>query len=205
MVTLRTACMIAVCAVLLPALPAAARGPGDGLYGRYDRPFTLAFGAGGGVAAEAGAASGVAVGELRLRHLDVAGPFVSLAFGPEAAGHAVAGVEIRPLFPLLFLENAFTGREVLDLFLQSLGVELGVAVTPFGSGMGAGLAWGVAAEVPLVPPSVWGQGVWLRLGLRQVRAPTAFQGGPERSASGWLGYATVSVKLGAGRSTTRPE
>jgi hypothetical protein len=191
-----------VLALLAVAAPAQALGPGDGVYGRYDHPFTLALGVGGGVSMVGGQAAGTFVGEARLRHLDVGGPFVSVSHGPGAGGHVVAGVEIRPLFPLLFLRNAFTGHEVPDLILQSLGVELGVAVAPLDGDVGAGFAVGVGMEVPLVPPSRWGQGVWLRLAARHVRAATGFQRGPDRSAGEWTAFATLGIKLGVGGGAT---
>jgi hypothetical protein len=194
--------VFALLAALWPAGAARAAGPGDGVHGRYDHPFTLMVGAGGGVVTAGGEARGTFLGELRLRHLDAAGPFISGRYGPDAGGHLVAGIEIRPLFPLLFLKDMFTGREVVDLILQSFGVELGVAVAPLDGGVGAGFAVGLGVELPLVPPSAWAQGAWLRLAVRHVRAAASFQGGPDHLASEWTFGATLGVKLGLGADKT---
>lgn len=196
---------VVVAVVCTAAGAARAEGPGDGLYGRWDRAFTMSLGLGGGVARSAGADHAVMVGELRLRHLDSAGPFVAGRWGPHADSQLVLGVEIRPLFPMLFLEDHFSGYEAWDLLVQSLGIEMGPALVPLDSHLGVGLALGAGLEVPLVLPSWWAQGVWLRLAFRYVLAPARFQSGPGRNASGWTAYATLAVKTSvAAPVTIRP-
>lgn len=173
-------------------------GPGDGVYGRYEAPFLLALGAGGGSTWVDGTAEASMVAELRLRHVAAAGPFVAGRWAPDGGSHVVLGVEVLPLFPMLFLENLFTGRERLDRTIQSLGLELGAALLPVGEEAGLGLAVGAGAEVPLVLPSQWAQGVWLRLAFRYVHAPARWQAGPAGDASEWTALATLVVQLPVG-------
>lgn len=173
---------------------ARADGPGDGLYGRFDGDLALTVGAGGGVRGRDGAARGTLVGELRLRIADGAGPFVSGEWSPEGPSQLVVGIELRPLFPSLFLLDRSTGYELLDLVLQSLGLELGAALTPLNRGVGVGFVVGGGIEIPFVLPSMWGDGVWLRLGARYLRATPRDQGGPEVAGSGYSVYGALLFK-----------
>ncbi len=188
---------LALAATLLcPPSAARAEGRGDGLYGRWDQDFTLEIGLGGGVTFADGAEGASMMAELRLRIIDAAGPFLAGRWGPNAGESLVVGVELRPLFPALFLMDASTGRERLDLFLQSLGLEIGAAFFLDGSA-DAGLAIGVGLEVPLVLPSRWAQGVWLRLAARRVHAPRDYRnldGASPRSE--WTLYATLNLEWG---------
>jgi len=187
----------AVAALVLAAVAGAsatarADGGGDGVYGRLDGDVVLAAGAGGGyrTGPEAGA-----VGELQLRasYLGTAGLLVAPSVGPTA--RLLLAVDFRPLFPALFLQNLFTGSEWLDLLVQSVGLELGAAVDRLDEpdGRGVGLAVGFGVDVPLVLPSMWGHGVFLRLGARHVRAPAADQVAPSGGAADWTLCAVLTV------------
>ncbi|MFW5925642.1 MAG: hypothetical protein ACOCV4_05715 [Myxococcota bacterium] len=202
---------LALCTVvgcLLGAAEARAQGPGDGVYGRFDASWTMSLGVGAGASrrTEGGDAVPSVVGELRFRHLDSAGPFVAGRWAPEGHGHVVVGAEIRPLFPLLFLENLFTGHERWDLLIESWGLELGAAVLPFDGEAGVGLAMGTGLEVPLVLSSTRARGLGLRLAFRYVHAPDRWQAGPARDASEWTALATLAVDLAlpSGGASIRP-
>ncbi|MDH5490709.1 MAG: hypothetical protein OEY14_01920 [Myxococcales bacterium] len=148
-----------------PGAHARAEDPGDGVYGRLDADSTLAFGLGGGVELERGTPAICA--ELRLRFLDAAGPLLGLRWEPAQGVSLLGGVELRPLWPALFLSDRAMGRERLELLLHSLGVELGASLA-LGGVAAWGWFWGVGAELPIVLPSSWARGLWLRLGARQL-------------------------------------
>jgi hypothetical protein len=199
-------------AVALPLLlgtwpaPVAAEGPGDGLYGRWDGDWSLHVGAGAGASWETSERQATLLGELRLRYVDAAGPVLSGRWGPDGGEHLFVGVELRPLFPALFLEGLSTGWEFVDLLIQSLGIEVGVAWLPLNGDTGAGLGVGLGMEAPLVLPSWWGDGVWLRFGTRYVRAQPSDRSGPQTELEGWTLYATIAVKaiFGHAVSTWEP-
>lgn len=183
----------------LLCLPASARadGPGDGLYGRWDQDFTLEVGLGGGVTFVDDREAASLMAELRLRIIDAAGPFLAARWGPDAGESLVVGVELRPLFPALFLMDLSTGRERLDLFVQSLGLEIGAAFFLDGE-VDAGLAIGMGLELPLVLPSQWAQGVWLRVAARRVFAPRDYLNlGDSVGRSEWTLYASLNLEWGA--------
>ncbi len=167
----------------------------DGLYGRWDQDLVLALGAGGGATIAPGDADPVAVGDVRLRFLGAAGPVVSGAWAPDATPHLFVGAELRPLFPALFLLDYSTNKPFVDLLLQSISVELGAAFLLDGQ-RSTGFGVGLALEIPLVYPTVFAQGLWLRLGARRVIAPSEWASinGPGRSH--WVAMATLVVALG---------
>jgi hypothetical protein len=185
-----------VLAALL-AIPHHARAD-DGVYGRFDGDVMLSIAAGGGAWVAGPAVEPTLVAELRLRYLDAVGPFVGgqLITGTAPTGRIHAGLELRPLFPALFLLNLWTGVEVLDLTLQSLGVELGVAVAPLGGTgdrVGVAFAVGLGLEIPVVPPSVLAHGIFVRLAARHVRAGPNDHAGPGGGVADWTLVALLSV------------
>ena len=159
----------------------------DGLYGRFDGDVMIAGGVGGGVAVDRDEVSGLVTAEFRARYLDAVGPFALVEGWSSGWARVVVGVDVRPLFPTLFLLNAFTGNEWLDLTLQSLGLELGVGVGPLGGPDEVGAAWvvGMAAEFPVVLPSVFGQGMFFRLAARHTTAGSQDVAAPSSGASDW--------------------
>ena len=105
--------------------------------------------------------------------------------------------------PALFLQTMSTGHEWLDVFLQSLGFELGAGFALDGHGH-VGLAWGLAIEVPLVVPSRFAEGVYLRLAARHVNASPSYQLTDDaRDRSEWTGYATLVFQLGLGNRVAK--
>ncbi len=180
----------------------------DGVYRRWDTDLAVAVGAGGGVVfpgADADIASAVVV-EARLRIIDTAGPVVSYRWSGDAGGYLFLGVELRPLWPALFLVDQPTGIEWLDLFIQSFGVEVGAVILPLGDpdgadvDLGVGLGIGLAIEVPLIVPSRMhgaARGLFLRLAARRVDATARFRASPDRlDMSEWSLSATLQMSLG---------
>ena len=208
---MRTAALLlALASSLIAVSRARADGPGDGLYGRFDSDFTLAVGVGGGATwrqePDAGhAVHGTAVADARLLVLDAAGPFLSARWGPHAGAYVLAGVELRPLFPALFLLNLSTGHEWVDLFVQSLSVELGAAMLPLSGDLGVGLAVGLGVEVPLLVPTRFAQGLSLRIGARRITAGPGDRNGPDRRASEWSLLTSLVIKTSVGSTTASRE
>ncbi len=189
---------------------------GDGVYRRWDSDVAFALEASGGVWLDGDQASpAVSVG-LRARIADAAGPVVTYRWasdggeGATRGGDALmVGIEVRPLWPALFLTDNATGREWLDLFLQSFAVELGAVFTPLATEgeRGVGLAVGVSIDLPLMLPTHTRgtfRGISLRLGARRIDATRSFAGTPDDvDRSGWLLTAGLTATLGGGSGPTR--
>lgn len=177
---------------------------GDGVYRRFDHDLMLAFGVGGGVVL-ADEDEPALVLDVRARVIDAGGLVLSYRYAPESKNQLFVGFELKPLWPALFLTSSSTGREWLDLFLQSLGVELGVAMMPLGDDTGYGLGIGVSLEVPLSLPSNT-TGAFhranLRLAARRVDATRGYLGtddGVDRSE--WSLMATLQIIVGVSGNT----
>ena len=145
------------------AVDARAEGAVEPSYGRVEGDVTLVAGAGGAVASGGPRAEG----ELRARYLETAGvfgtyedgPIVGLDAGPRRV--VAAGLELRPLFLYRWLQGHETHRARLDLAIDSLGLELGLAWQqpqgrPFASS--PGFEVGLGLEVPLLLDAT---GLWL--------------------------------------------
>ena len=160
---------------LAPAPAAADAWGGDGLYGRFDGDVWLGAALGGGAAlvdARAGQGTrGTATFELRARFLDSVGPFSYVQVhdfaGETRAWQFGGGVEIRPLFLARFLTARSLGSAWLDVLIDSLGLEVGVAALGVEARPRAALVVGGGLEVPLV---LGAPRVSLRLGVRWVHA-----------------------------------
>lgn len=167
---------------LAGASPAAvARANGDGAYGRLDGDLSFVGGVGGAVVAHGGRP--MLTGDLRLRYLESAGASFSYeeadALGRPAAGELrrslLAGVELRPLFPVRFLKAKQTGRAFFDLMLDSFALDVGSfwAVREGHSTARPGLYAGLALEAPLAARA---SGPWLRLSAQVRWADTRLEG-----------------------------
>lgn len=164
-------------------------------YGRIDGDVAFVVGAGmvvapRGVLAEA---------ELRVRYLDSAGAFVTYEDAPLVGSPAeprrciVAGVELRPMFLLRWLQGLETEHAALDLWIDSIGLELGALwLQPAGDGFGAraGVQFGLGMEVPLTGAAT-GPWVGLRGGLRWSDDALAF--GAVRSADDRSAYLALTI------------
>jgi len=194
---------IALACLLWPALAQA--DDGDGVYDRFDRDLTVAADVGGGMVLDGVDPRATVTADLRFRIIDAAGPAIGLRWGPaddvgSGHGHVFVGVELRPLFPALFLLDMSTGNEWVDLFIQSFGIELGAALFVFDDDFGVGLAVGLSLSIPLLLPS-WTEGpfqsIALRLGARRVDATASFRGAPEVDRSEWTISAALSFAFAA--------
>lgn len=164
----------------------------DGVYGRFDHGLVFALGAGGSLSTNGELR---AEGEVRIRILDAAGPSLSISGGPDRQTFVLAGIELRPLFPALFLLDAWSGNEWLDVFLQSIGIDLGAAFFP-GSG-GVAFAYGFSVEVPLAlsAPGAF-DGLGLRIAARRIAPSNAFAPAPGSQSGHFSIMATLSLHLG---------
>jgi len=163
-------------AVCFPGL-GFADSPGDGVYGRFDGDVSVSEAMGAG-------AMGVSnpelllSAELRARYLDSAGVVLAFGWRPAVADASFfAGVELRPFFPVRFLINGFSGHELLDRMVDSIGIELGAVFAPLDSMVGVGLGFGVGFDLP------FSDSVAVHLGMRHHRLSADDQGGPDRSIS----------------------
>jgi hypothetical protein len=185
-------------AVLLLSLSSdAAAQEGDGAYGRLDHDVIFSVGVGGGFVVD-GPSDGMLLAEVRARYLDMVGVLVAPEWQVDAIGRLIVAVEMRPLWPARFLLNGFSGNEWLDLFLESVSVELGAAILPLTDQVGAGLAIGLGLDVPILVPSIFADGLMLHLGARHVRAGPSDQAAPVTGGvSDWTFAASLVVKFGA--------
>ena len=136
------------------------------------------------------------VAELRARVIDAAGVVVAFDGAPAGPDHLFVGLELRPLWPALFLMDLSNGHERWDLLLESIGVEIGAGLTPLGDELGVGLSWGLGLEFPLVLPEDFARGVWLRMGARHQAVHRADPGAPNGGESAWLAYAAIALRGG---------
>lgn len=183
-------------------IPSARAQDGDGVYGRFDASSSVVLGAGAIVAAETGDVG--ALLDARVRVIDAAGLATSVVLAPDRRTRLFAGVELRPLFPGLFLQSMSTGRWFVDLLIQSLGVELGVDVA-LARNAPVGFVWGLSLEVPILSPERFAHGLGIRLGMRH----TAFFGdarpNPTRDASGYELYGMLAIGFDAGQAVANWE
>jgi hypothetical protein len=136
----------------------------DTTYGRIDGDLGVSFGLGAtfGPSAPRGAA------DLRLRYLDTAGLFVTYEDGLSATSSdprrlVAAGFELRPLFLARWLSGREWSLARLDLFFDSLGLELGAFLEqPVGGPFTnrPGLQASLGLEVPILPSA---SGPWIGL------------------------------------------
>lgn len=136
--------------------------------GRIDGDLALVAGGGAVVAARGPRVEG----EMRIRYLDSAGLFVTyedaVGSGSEPVRVVSAGIELRPLFLGRWLRGLETGSGRLDLWVDSFGLEMGVAFSqPDGSAFASsrGLQVGLGVEVPILA-SATGPWVGVHAGMR---------------------------------------
>jgi hypothetical protein len=190
--------VIVATVMVLSSLAGAVRAQreGDGLYGRWDRGLTLAFGVGGGATWLRRQADPNVIGEARFLIADAAGVALSGRWGPDSGQHLFLGVDLRPLFPALFFLYKQTWNEFADLLLQSIFFEIGPAFLLDGErsvGLGVGFGFGL----PLYRPLTTVRGLWLRIASRYVNADPSFQNTqPTTDRTEWTLYATFVVRLG---------
>lgn len=175
--------------IVLAAVPAAAH-DGDGAYGRLANDLTLEAAIGGGAAFVDEAVEGAGTLELRARYLDMAGVLLGGELREEGSRLIVAA-DVRPLFLARFLTSLSFGDRFWDVLVDSIGIDLGLAVVPLGQGVGAALAVGFGVDVPLVFFGDGYEGLSLRLAGRHVAALPTDRFGPEGGVNDWLAMAAL--------------
>ena len=168
--------------------------------------MVLSLGGGGAIALGSQESAGALVVEARARIIDTAGPLLSYRWSPRFGGHLFLGAEIRPLWPALFLLDLSTHNEWFDLFLQSIGLEIGAVFLPLGQPQKTDLerhvafGVGVAASLPLLLPTRTSgslRGVFLRLSARHINSSSRFRKLPIRdSTREWMVFATLEISFG---------
>ncbi|MDP3274896.1 MAG: hypothetical protein Q8Q09_06830 [Deltaproteobacteria bacterium] len=146
----------------------------DGVYGRLDHDTALSVEAGGGIAVSNGALRPGFSATIRARALDTLGLFAGYdhAFGAVRHDAISLGLDLRVLTLGRIFSDLERGPRTLDLFLDSITLELGASLVRPGErwGQGSGIAWivGGGAELPLY----WNQGTALmfRASVRWIHA-----------------------------------
>lgn len=167
----------------------------DASHGRFDGDLGVA----GAVGMTVGPRGPRAGGDLRFRYLSTAGLFATYEDGPVVGSKAeprralALGVELRPLFLARWATGRHLGAPRLDLFVDSLALELGaVFVEPAGARFGArpGLQAGLGLELPFFA-SASGPFAALHGGVRW--SDVALSGGPLEGPSDRAFYLTVAL------------
>jgi hypothetical protein len=173
-----------------------ARGEGaEATYGRLGGDVTLVAAAGGVIAS-----GGPRIeGELRVRYLESAGIFATYEDGSFAGASAdpqrvlAAGLELRPLFLARWLKGHETAQPLLDLTVDSIGLELGATVLqPARASFGArsGIEVGLGVEVPLAARA---DGPWVGVHGGVRWSDEALASARVNGASDREGYVAVSI------------
>lgn len=173
----------------------AAGGASEATYGRVAGDVTLVAAAGGAMAS-----GGPRVeGELRMRYLESAGLFATYEDGLFAGSSAdpqrvlAGGLELRPLFLARWLKGHETAQPLVDLTVDSIGLELGATlVQPAGASFGArtGLEVGLGVEVPLAGEA---DGPWVGLHGGVRWSDEALASGRVNGPSDREGYLALTI------------
>jgi len=183
-----------VLVISLLALAAPAAADDDGAYGRLVGDLTLEAALGGGAAFEGEAIRGAGTLELRARYVDMAGLLIGGELRYDGRSRVVIAADLRPLFLGRFLMNLSLGDRFWDLLLDSIGIDLGVALVPLDEDIGAALAIGFGLDVPLVFFGEGYEGISLRLAGRHVAALPTDRLGPDDGINDWLAMAAIVVR-----------
>jgi hypothetical protein len=151
------------------------------VYGELEGLLTFGLAAGGGLnsGGSRGSPAPLVTGQADLLLLSTIGVKLgyethadSVAPGVDLRQHSFfVDFDVRPLFLTLFYTNLYTGRELLDLFLYSIGLEIGLSYerTAIGgtfeqSESSVGFHIGLGFELPLYRRR--GRGLYLRFEVR---------------------------------------
>lgn len=185
-------------AALLALGPARARADeGDTVYGRLDGDLALSAGIGGGVAfldRIGPDVTGTTTIELRARLVDTGGLLIAPEWRPEGDSRLVIALDLRPLFLVRFLSNLQSGDRWVDLLVDSIGIDLGVAIGPLSSDVGLATALGLGVDVPLFLPDGVHGGLFLHLGARWVGALATDQLAPPGGTQDVIAIAVLTVR-----------
>jgi hypothetical protein len=153
----------------------------DTVYGRFAGDLVFSAALGGGAAfldPSSRDVVGVASAELRTRVVDTGGLVVAPEWRPEGMSRITLAADLRPLFLMRFVTNSESGERALDLFVDSIGLDLGVALTPLNDHLGAAFSLGFGFDVPVFSFDGDADGLFLRAQLRWCHAGVADQLGP---------------------------
>lgn len=151
----------------------------DGVYGRLRRDTVFVLEGGGGFAVGGGEVRPSFNGTVRARALDTIGLFAAYQNAPGASRSDALGLglDLRILTMARIFSDLERGPRLLDLWLDSIGLELGAAWlrpgAPVHQGSGVGFWLGAGMEVPLFWSS--GDAFCLRLQGRWTHS-SAFDG-----------------------------
>jgi len=176
---------------LMVLAPLSAKAQDHAAHGRLQGDVTLEGLVGGGATFEGDRVSGAAAAELRARYLDMAGVMAGVEIRPEGASRVLLMGDLRPLFFARFILGGMFGDRYWDLLVDSIGVDLGVAVTPLDGDVGVAFAVGFGVDVPLFFFGEGLSGVALRLFGRHVAAAETDRFGPNGGASDWIAGALL--------------
>lgn len=182
-----------------------ARAHDDGVWGRFGSDLVFSVGADAGaslgdpaVNARGGDEPAFALDvELRLRVLDSAGIVLRPEWRPEGASRFGVALDVRPVFLTRFLFGGSTDDRYWDLFLDSIGVDLGIAtLAPAGR---VGFAWvlGLGLDVPLYVPEEVTGALALRLSARYSAASARDAWSPGVGLDEWTIAAGLLVRFHA--------
>lgn len=180
--------------VLVGALSGTGWASADASHGRLEGDLTLEGGLGGGVGVEGARVLGAGTLELRTRYLDMAGVVLGGELRAEGASRVWLGVDLRPLFVARFFLGGGTGSRWLDVLIDSIGLDLGVALLPLDAQIGAALAVGFGLDVPIVFFGAEHDGISLRLAGRHVASLPTDRLGPSGGVNDWLAMAALVVR-----------
>jgi hypothetical protein len=161
--------MTTAIAVTIAAAEPARAGEDDGAYGRLDGDLDLRLDAGAAFAA-GGPALAVSATALYLQTAGVYTHYTDAlgGRGPDVARSIAVGVLLTPLFLVRYASNLEQGPARLDLFIDSIGIELGAFWdAPRGGALrpDPGLELGFVVGFPILP-QVTGPFLGLRGALR---------------------------------------
>ena len=163
-------------------------------HGRLDGDLAYALHAGAGLTFGEDSYSGAALVELRARYLDTAGIVIGVEARPEGS-RVLLLADLRPLFLIRFFLGAMTGSRWLDVLIDSVNLDLGVAILPLDERVGAALAVGFGLDLPLAFFSEVHEGISLRLFGRHVTASASDRYGPSGGRSDWVGGVAMVLYL----------
>lgn len=177
--------------LLIASMPYTARAEHRGdAYGRLATETTLTLGLGGGAQVIEPQSLSV-IGDVRLRYLESVG----LVFSPELRSSGIAAfhlaVELRPLFWWRFLTAKQSGTHRVDLWLDSIGIELGTSYLTESSDSKPGFMLGAGFDLPLfgrVHPEV----IFLHVGVRYVHSLESDYGGAPQGFRDLTTYVTLN-------------
>jgi hypothetical protein len=175
----------------------------DGVYGRFRTDLAISLGVNGGVVLGEPVLAMTRPSdpilsisaEVRLRVLDSAGIVLAPEWRPEGSSRLFAGVDLRPGFLTRFLYGISADDRYIDLFIDSIGVDLGAVVFAPNGRVGFAFAVGFGCEIPLYVPEDLSGAFALRLGARWVGAGSNDEWGPLQHVDDWTLSAGLVVRF----------